>query len=96
MYRDIICTHEHEKEPEPFTTMGRTWLWKRELLIPWPYDEIYRWYLGMKICDANGETTRYANGAAKYGNHYQGISSACRRASPSSTRRTSSFKAVRL
>lgn len=58
VYRDIICTHEHEKEPE--------------LLIPWPYDEIYRWYLGMKICDANGETTKYANEAAKYNSYYQG------------------------
>jgi len=37
-----------------------------QFLIPWPYDEIYRWYLGMKICDANGETTKYANEAAKY------------------------------
>ena len=46
--------------------------WTAELLIPWPYDEIYRWYLGMKICDANGETTKYANEAAKYNSYYQG------------------------
>ena len=32
----------------------------------------YRWYLGMKICDANGETTKYANEAAKYNSYYQG------------------------
>ena len=26
----------------------------------------------MKICDANGETTKYANEAAKYNSYYQG------------------------
>ena len=66
VYRDIICTHEHEKEPEPFTGYGEDVDLETQLLIPWPYDEIYRWYLGMKICDANGETTKYANEAAKY------------------------------
>ena len=34
------------------------------LLIGWPYDEIYRWYLEMKIDDANGEMTKYNNSAA--------------------------------
>lgn len=69
---DIICTHEHEKEPEKFTGYGEDVDLETQLLIPWPYDEIYRWYLGMKICDANGETTKYANEAAKYNSYYQG------------------------
>ena len=72
VYRDIICTHEHEKEPEPFTGYGEDVDLETQLLIPWPYDEIYRWYLGMKICDANGETTKYANEAAKYNSYNQG------------------------
>ena len=89
VYRDIICTHEHEKEPEPFTGYGEDVDLETELLIPWPYDEIYRWYLGMKICDANGETTKYANEAD--------ISMpTTRRTCRSSTRHISSFKAVRL
>ena len=72
VYRDIICTHEHEKEPEPFTGYEEDVDLETVLLIPWPYDEIYRWYLGMKICDANGETTKYSNEAAKYNSYYQG------------------------
>ena len=46
--------------------------YETELLIPWPYDEIYRWYLSMKICDANGETKKYSNEAAKYNSYWQG------------------------
>lgn len=40
------------------------------LRVPWPYDEIYRWYLEMKIADANGEMTRYNNAMAKYNAYY--------------------------
>ena len=41
------------------------------LLIPWPYDMIYRWYLEMMIDDANGETALYNNAAAKYNTYLQ-------------------------
>lgn len=37
-----------------------------ELLVPEPYDEIYRWWLEMKIQDVNGEMVRYNNAANKY------------------------------
>ena len=40
VYRDIICTHEHEKEPEPFMGYGEDVDLETQLLIPWPYDEI--------------------------------------------------------
>ena len=50
------------------------------LLIAWPYDEIYRWYLEMKIDDANGEMTKYNNSAAKYNMYYQAYQNACNRA----------------
>lgn len=72
VYRDIICTHEHETEPAEFTGYDESVDYETELLIPWPYDEIYRWYLSMKICDANGETTKYSNEAAKYNSYWQG------------------------
>lgn len=72
VYRDIICTHEHETEPAAFTGYDESVDYETELLIPWPYDEIYRWYLSMKICDANGETTKYSNEAAKYNSYWQG------------------------
>jgi len=50
-----------------------------ELLIPWPYDEIYRWYLEMKIADANGEIARCNNAAAKYNQYYTAYENDCRR-----------------
>ena len=50
------------------------------LLIEWPYDEIYRWYLEMKIDDANGEMTKYNNSAAKYNMYYQAYQNAYNRA----------------
>lgn len=50
------------------------------LLIGWPYDEIYRWYLEMKIDDANGEMTKYNNSAAKYNTYYQAYQNANNRA----------------
>ena len=50
------------------------------LLIGWPYDEIYRWYLEMKIDDANGEMTKYNNSAAKYNTYYQAYQNAYNRA----------------
>ena len=72
VYRDIICTHEHETGPAAFTGYDESGDYETELLIPWPYDEIYRWYLSMKICDANGETKKYSNEAAKYNSYWQG------------------------
>lgn len=36
------------------------------LLIQAPYDEVYRWWLEMKIQDVNGEIVRYNNAAQKY------------------------------
>ena len=52
-----------------------------QLLIPWPFDEIYRWYLEMKIADANGEIVRCNNAAAKYNQYYTAFENACRRRS---------------
>lgn len=36
------------------------------LLVPFPYNELYIFYLEMRICDANGEITRYNNAMQKY------------------------------
>ena len=59
------------------------------LLIGWPYDEIYRWYLEMKIDDANGEMTKYNNSAAKYNTYYQAYQNAYGTGRTIPTRRTS-------
>lgn len=79
VYEEIL--RQHETDVAPFTGYapdvdvdGTT------LLIGWPYDEIYRWYLEMKICDCNGEITKYNNAAAKYGAYYQAFGCAYNRA----------------
>ncbi len=62
----MVVWHEiwsvHETAVPAFAGMGREAdLDGTALLIGWPYDEIYRWYLEMKIDDANGEMTKYNN-----------------------------------
>ena len=37
-----------------------------ELLVEYPHEEIYRWYLEMKTWDALGETAKYNNATQKY------------------------------
>ena len=79
VYREILTQHEMELPAfagyAPETDLDGT-----VLLIAWPYDEIYRWYLEMKIDDANGEMTKYNNSAAKYNMYYQAYQNACNRA----------------
>ena len=79
VYREILQLYA----PQPPVFAGyapQTDLDGTELLIGWPYDEIYRWYLEMKIDDANGETAKYNNSAAKYNMYYQAYQNACSRA----------------
>ena len=40
--------------------------------VPGAYANGYDVMIAQKICDANGETTKYANEAAKYNSYYQG------------------------
>ena len=58
VYREILTQHEMDVPAfagyTPEADLDGT-----VLLIAWPYDEIYRWYLEMKIDDANGEMTKY-------------------------------------
>ena len=79
VHREILLAHEKEVPTfdgyAPETDLDGT-----ELLIAWPYDGIYRWYLEMKIDDANGEMTKYNNSAAKYNMYYQAYQSAYNRA----------------
>ena len=51
-----------------------------ELLVPMPYDELYRWYLEMKIADANGEIVRCNNAAEKFNRCWAAYFAACNRA----------------
>ncbi|MBR5948259.1 MAG: hypothetical protein IKZ82_06370 [Clostridia bacterium] len=67
VHREVILTHvgaapgtEAFKGYTEFTDIDT------ELLVPYPYDEIYRWFLEMKIDETNGEAVKYNAAAAKY------------------------------
>jgi hypothetical protein len=65
MYQDIYQTHHGTDRLEPVELNGDS---DMELVLSAdaPYDEIYRWYLEMKICEVMGEIERLNNAAAKY------------------------------
>ena len=67
------CVPQEKPSEQTFEGYPETVDLDTKLRIPWPYDEIYRWYLEMKICDANGELTKYNNAAAKYNSYWQGF-----------------------
>ena len=66
---DILLAHEGTDNRE-FKGYGPDQDLETELLVPAPYDEIYRWYLEMKIHDTTGEIIKYNNAAAKYNAAY--------------------------
>ena len=55
----------HPPEFEPYKVTNMT----KELLVPFPFDELYIVYLQMKIDEANKETAQY-NTNATFFNHY--------------------------
>jgi hypothetical protein len=71
IWRETILTHERDTTAADFKGYAESVDMDTELLIPWPYDTIYRWYLEMMIDDANGETAKYNNSAAKYNTYLQ-------------------------
>ena len=89
VYKEIEQTHAkgnpvcepwvRVRDPWDFTGYPEEVDLETVLRIPWPYDEIYRWYLEMKIADANGEMTRYNNAAAKYNSYYTAYQNAYNR-----------------
>ena len=68
--RDVFRAHEREEDTGEFTGYPPGVDLDTILLIPFPYEDIYRWYLEMKISDANGEMVRYNNAMAKYNAYY--------------------------
>ena len=64
IFKQIIKTHWIPVED--FSGYGPETDQTTVLLVPAPFDELYRWYLEMHIAGANGETARYNTGAEKY------------------------------
>lgn len=65
VHREILATHEGAG-PQVFSGYSAGTDTDTQLLIPHPYDEIYRWYLEMKTWDTLGEMDKYNNAAQKY------------------------------
>lgn len=71
-------TEEPEKETTEFTGYSPDRM-TDELLVPFPYDELYVAYLKAKIDEENGETARYNNSAATFNGMLQDFQKAYHR-----------------
>jgi hypothetical protein len=67
--KEIIDTHEGG-ENIAFTGYDANTSLSTELLIPYPYDDIYIRYLEMQIDYANGEYAKYNNSKLMYNTAY--------------------------
>ena len=68
VHREIILNHEHGPELDTFGGYDEGTDRSTELLVPYPYDEIYIHYLAMKIDYATLETDKYNNDRALFNN----------------------------
>ena len=68
--RELIDTHEGSPLTEPFTGYQEGIDDDKELIAPFPYDVLYRWYLESQIDISNGEITKYNNTKTLYNNAY--------------------------
>ena len=67
--QDIIDTHEGG-ENVSFSGYDDTTPLDTKLLVPKPYDELYRYWLEAQIDYANGEYTKYNNSMAMFNEAY--------------------------
>lgn len=65
---EIIDTHEGGTQT--FDGYDANTILTTELLVPAPYDEIYLYYLEMRIDYANGEYQKYENSATMFNTAY--------------------------
>ncbi len=67
--RDILQTHKDA--PEVFKGYPLLVDLETKLLVPDRYAQIYRWFLEMKIDDANAELVKYNNSVVKFNTYYE-------------------------
>ena len=70
IHREIILKHVHTEEQEEFDGYNEDTDPGTELLAPWPYDEMYGYYLMARIDDQNMEYDKYENDRAKFNSAY--------------------------
>lgn len=67
--KELFDTHENsplEGEFKPYTEADLN----KELLVEYPYDSVYQWYLESKIDLHNGEVSKYNNSKTLFNNSY--------------------------
>ncbi len=69
VYKEVILTHEHDEDLEPIKEYTEADM-DKELLIPFPNTDCYRYYLYAMIDFANGETDRFSNSMLMFNNAY--------------------------
>ena len=69
--QELIRTHEQAEEPAPFTGYDAEEDTGTELLVPFPYDDIYLFWLASQVDLYNLEYDKYANDSQLYNNAYQ-------------------------
>lgn len=70
IHQEIILKHEHSEEQETFTGYDSDTDPGTRLLAPWPYDEMYAYWLMAKIDEQNLETDKYENDRMKFNSGY--------------------------
>ena len=82
IHRELLGAFQ--EEPAPFSGYGeQTEIRSTQLLVPYPYDELYPRYLAMRIDLEHGELERYNNDAASFNRLWRSFAAAhCRSHSP--------------
>ena len=72
VWREIILEHKGvEPGTEDFQGYDVGTSQEQELLVPFPYDELYRYFLEMKLDEAQRESLHYNISAEKFNTVYQ-------------------------
>ncbi len=71
IHREIILKHEHPEEMDTFDGYTEDTDSGTELLAPWPYDEMYGYWLMCKIDEQNLEYDKYQNDRTEFNNRYE-------------------------
>ena len=72
--KEIILKHEHAPEDEIFQGYNEETDQGQELLAPFPYDEIYTFWMLSKIDMTNKEYDKYNNDRVMFNNAYDTLS----------------------
>ena len=69
--RELLETHEGNPLTEEFTGYAEGRDDDKELIVPFPYSTLYRWYLESQIDLANMEITKFNHSSTMYNNEYR-------------------------